>query len=178
MKIICEDGKVLIPIIIIEGQTLYDGSDISDMKFTIKDKFQYYEDKCLVGTKCGIFSLCPDQLKVTVFQKCCKDISLLRVLRGKGATAFEKAKFLHSNESQQFQNQVNFYTFYYNNLIIYAMSIYILSRLLYGKFNIKFLLQRYNKEFFINLGDSRFCGALKIFNDSDQLGTYNRFFKK
>lgn len=173
---ICEEGKILVPIIIIEGQTLFDGTDLSDMKFTIKDEFEYYEHKCIVGTKCGIFSICPDKLKETIFQKCCKDISLVNVLRGEGKTAFDKAKFLYYNDPQ-IQTQVDFYSFYYNNLILYAMSKYILSRLLYGKFNIKFLLQKYNEEFFINLGNSRFCGALSIFNDEKQLATYNRFFK-
>ena len=170
--------SVLVPSILIQGQTTFDGSDLADVKFTISDTRTYYDHKPLVNTECGIFMANPTDIQQTIFQKCCNEISLFPVLRGKGETAFEKAKFLFKKESCEFQETIGFYQFYYNNLILYAMSKYILSYILYGKFNIKFLLQRYNEKFFTDLGQSRFCGALRIFNDENQLGCYNKYFKE
>lgn len=170
--------SVLVPSILIQGQTIYDGSDLADFKFTISDTRTYYDHKPLTNTECGVYMATPDQIQLTIFQKCCPEISLFPVLKGKGNTAFEKAKYLFLQESQEFQDTVGFYQFYYNNLILYAMSKYILSYILYGKFSTKFLLQRYNEEFFNDLGQSRFCGAVRIFNDERQLGCYNKYFKK
>ena len=167
--------RILVPIILIEGQTLIDASDLSDMKFTIKDELCYYEEKPLCDTECGIFCTNPCKLKTTIFRKCCKDTSLCRVLRGEGRNAFEKAMNLYKNDPV-LRTTTTFPQFYYQSLILYAMSKYILSRILYGKFNIKSLLGKYNKQFFIDLGMSRFCGALRIYNDADNLASYDRFF--
>lgn len=170
--------SILVPSILIQGQTTFSGEDIADIKFTISDTRTYYDHKPLINTECGIYKATPDQIQLTIFQKCCPEISLFPVLRGKGDTAFDKAMFLFKQESQEFQDTVGFYQFYYKNLILYAMSKYILSYILYGKFSMKFLLQKYNEQFFIDLGMSRFCGAVKIFNDDQQLGCYNKYFKK
>lgn len=169
--------SILVPNILIQSQTTFDGADIADCKFTISDTQTYYNHQPLIDTVCGIYKANPDQIKETIFQKCCNEISLYPVLRGEGKTAFDKAMFLFKQESQEFQDSVGFYQFYYNNLILYAMSKYILSYILYGKFNIKYLLQKYNEQFFIDLGMSRFCGAIKIFNDDQNLGCYNKYFK-
>ena len=170
--------SVLVPSILIQGQTIFDGSDLADVKFTISDTRTYYDHKPLINTECGIFMASPDQIQQTIFQKCCPEISLFPVLRGKRETAFDKAMDLFLKESKEFQDTVGFYQFYYKNLILYAMSKYILSYILYGKFSTKFLLQRFNEQFFTDLGQSRFCGALRIFNDENQLGCYNKYFKK
>ena len=167
--------QILVPIILIEGQTLTDASDLSDMKFTIKDEFCYYDKEPLVDTKCGIFCTNPCKLQTTIFRKCCKDTSICTVLRGQGRNAFEKASYLYDNDAA-LRATTTFPQFYYKNLILYAMSKYILSRILYGKFNIKFLLGKFNKQFFIDLGKSRFCGALRIYTDADNLASYDRFF--
>lgn len=170
------NDKIRVPIILIEGQVFIDGSDLSDMKFTISDEYEYYE-KCDIFNnnkykKCGIYFTTPNELKQTTFRKCCKDISLFTVLRGKGNTALEKAEYLYL-KNECFQT-VDFYTFYYNNLILYSMMKYILSKIFYGKFDIKFLLGQYNDNFYKNLGNSRFCGALSIFNE---FALYNKLFK-
>ena len=170
--------SIPVPSISILGQTLFDGSDTADVKFTIMDTRTYYDHKPLTNTECGMYVATPDQIKDTIFQKCCPEISLFPVLRGKGETAIDKALDLFKQESQEFQDTVGFYNFYYNNLILYAMSKYILSYILYGKFSMKFLLQKYNDKFFEDLGMSRFCGAVRIFNDDKQLGCYNKYFKK
>ena len=62
-------------------------------------------------------------------------------------------------------------------LIFYAMSKYIFSRILYGKFNINYLLGKYNKRFLRDLGKSRFCGAMELYLDckSSSYG-YNKYF--
>jgi hypothetical protein len=99
--------SILVPDILIEAQTTFDGSDISDSKFTISDTRTYYDHKPLINTECGIYKTTPDQIQLTIFQKCCNEISLFPVLRGKGDTSFEKAMFLFKQESQEFQDTVN-----------------------------------------------------------------------
>lgn len=167
--------RIMVPILLISGQTLFDGTDLSDFKFTIQDEFTYYKEHPLCNSKCGIFCVKPCELKTTIFRKCCSDTSLCCVLKGEGRNAYEKALYLYNNDLS-LKATTTFNKFYYSNLILYAMSKYILSRILYGEFDIKFLLTKYNNAFFINLGQSRFCGALRIYNDPNDLASYDRFF--
>jgi hypothetical protein len=168
--------QVLVPGIVIEGQTTYDGSNLASMKFIITDEVTYYDHKPIVGTQCGIFFIDRIDVKETIFRKCCCNISLFPVLKGKGKSSYEKALYLWERDSD-LQSTTCFYKFYQTNLTLYAMSRYILSRILYGKFNIKFLLGKFAKSFFEDLGNSRFCGALCIYNGKDHLATYSKYFK-
>lgn len=66
--------------------------------------------------------------------------------------------------------------YYYNNFIEYGMAKYILCRLLYGYFNINFLYRKYNKQFFTDLKNSRFCVFVNYFKDP-KFVEYDTFFK-
>ena len=67
---------------------------------------------------------------------------------------------------------------FYGNIIFYGMTKYIFSRILYGKFDINFLLQKYNETFLKDLGSSRFCSFLEIFLDpASPIFGYNQYFK-
>lgn len=168
--------KVKLPQIIIKGQANIDGTNLGDMKFTILDKYQYYEQSSIIGTKCGNFYGYPKYLKETIFRKYGKKISLNGVLRGKGCNALEKAQHIYDRD-KKLQKKISFYDFYYDNLTLYAMSKYILSYLLYGKFDINFLLGKYNNEFYINLANSRFCHFIDSYTNDKKLKSYNKYFK-
>lgn len=167
-------GNVRVPIISIAGQTTIDGSDVGDVKFTICDEFTYYkEEKLCHDNVCAVIFIAPSQIKQTVFNQCCP--FMVSVLKGRGFTLREKAQSLFDAFSSKIG--VPFETFY-DNIILYGMSKYILSRLLYGHFNINFLLGKYNEKFLKNLGDSRFCSFLQVFVDCNlPLFGYNVYFK-
>ena len=166
-----EINNIRVPIIDIFGQTLIDGSDVGDMKFTIGDKFTYY-NKCSIN-KCSINYIDISQLKETQFQKCCP--KMVSVVKGKGETLREK--LLHIYTKKQDIIRLSFQQFY-ENVVLYGMLKYILSRILYGKFNINFLLGKFNKQFLKDLRLSRFCEFLEIFIDcKSPLFGYNQFFK-
>ena len=164
------------PIIQIQGQTNILGDDLEDMLFTIWDAFTYYNHKKLKLDSQYINKFIKSELKQTIFRKCWDDISLAPVLAGTGQTAIEKCKNLYLNDSV-IQSQVEFYEFFHDKLTLYAMAKYILFRLLTGKFNIKYLLRKYDEKFFKDLASSRFRRFKEVFFGPDQLNTYNRFFK-
>src|SRR5204862_5111438 len=59
-----------IPIINISGNSMRNGSDVSDMTFTIWDEFTYNEKKCIVDkhqNKCQLLRLECSKLKETTF---------------------------------------------------------------------------------------------------------------
>lgn len=154
---------VRIPAICIAGQTLLDGSDVSDMTFTIFDKCQYYEEKCIVDNsqnKCQLLRIKCSDLKETKFIKCCP--WMVSVTRGKGETLREKLEYLISKNLQP--EGMGIEEFLYN-IVFYGMTRYILSRILYGKFDINYLLEKYYKRFIKDLGRSRFCIFVEFFED-------------
>lgn len=161
---------VLIPYIDILGQTLVDFTDIGNLTFTIGDQFKYYKDIPLLDNQCIIpMEINVDDLKLTVFNKCCP--SMVSVLKGKGLTLLEKASDIYPGIPLDFG-------FYYKNIILYGMAKYIISRILYGKFNINYLLNKYNNKFLKDLGSSRFCSFLELFLDPiSKIFGYNKYFK-
>ena len=172
--IICNNVKV--PSINILGQTLIDGSDVGDMIFTIGDEFSYCKPRkschnISCHNKCEIIYIKSDQLKTTTFMKCCP--KMVSVVKGKDCTLYEKAIFIFSKAKLE-----STFFIFYDNLILYGMLKFILSRLLYGIFNINFLLRKFNEKFLEDLGNSRFCGFLVIFLDCNSpVFGFNKFFK-
>ncbi len=145
------------------------------MKFTICDKYTYYEERLLPSSKCSVNFIEYDQLKETIFRKC--GIQLELVIKGRGNTLYEKALYLYNNCFQKINLGPSFINFYYN-LILYGMLKYILARILYGKFNLKYLLSNFNDKFLKNLGHGRFCGFLEAFESCESpIYGFNVFFK-
>jgi hypothetical protein len=162
-------NEVEIPYINISGQTLIDFSDVGNMIFTIGDKFSYYKEQPLHNTKCITpYPIDVDKLKTTIFNKSCP--LMVSVLRGEGLTLLEKANSIYPDKAT--------FPIFYTNLILYGMLKYILSRILYGKFDINFLLRKYNDKFLEDLGSSRFCSFLGLFIDpTSQIFGYNQYFR-
>lgn len=165
--------NIEVPIVTIEGQSLIDGSDIGNMIFTVKDEIDYYHQKVPANLNhCQTYFIDQNNIKTTIFEQCCPKI--VSVVKGKGATLYDKLWdiFDHENVGIFFEN-------FYPNIIFYAMLKYILSRLLYGDFNINYLLGKYNDKFLADLAKSRFCGALPLFTecvDNICIYNYNQYF--
>jgi len=152
-----------IPIINILGQSMLNGSDVSDMTFTIFDEFTYEEKKCIVDNnknKCQLLRLECSKLKETTFIKCCP--WMVSVTKGEGSTLREKLQYLISKNLQPNNIGINEFL---HNMIKYGMPRYILSRILYGNFNIDYLLEKYYKKFIKDLGRSRFCRFIEFFEN-------------
>jgi hypothetical protein len=163
-----------VPIINIQGQTTYNGDYLSDMTFTIKDKYQYYgyHLDTIKMSKCKDIFIKFKKLKTTTFLEF--HIPLQNVVKGKGCTLREK--LLHYYNHHQHLIGPSFNDFYIQ-IILYGMSKYILSKLLYGDFNINYLCQNRNKQFFKDLKHSRFCGFINFFKDpSNNIVGDDQFF--
>lgn len=167
--------KVNIPIVNILGQVTVDYSDIGDVIFTICDKYQYYDCERIVcnENKCSLSDyIKPKDLKQTKFRECCP--FMVSVLKGEGETLKEKSDYLWELNKEELGISPNDF---YMNIIFYGMTKYILSRILYGKFNINYLLGKYNKRFLKDLGRSRFCGAVELYlNCENPSYGYNKYF--
>ena len=163
-----------IPILDIVGQTLIDGSDIGQMIFTIKDQFQYYNEIPAKFNKCGTYNIDLSQLKITIFEKSCPKI--VSVVIGDEKTWYNKTEaiFLRLGSEKIGANFGDFRS----RMLFYAMLKYILSRILYGKFNVNYLLRKYDEKFLKDLKNSRFCEASSLFTDPNSIiFGYNKYFK-
>jgi hypothetical protein len=67
------------------------------------------------------------------------------------------------------------YLAFFQNLSFYAVARYIISGFLYHKFSVKFLLEKYYKQFLIDLGFSHFQRFLEFFN-TEPYSTYYKYF--
>lgn len=172
------NDKVLVPILNISGQTLLFGIDIGNVIFTIKDQFSYYcndVDISKQNNTCEYF-VDPEDVKITIFNKCCPRIA--DVVIGEGTNLYDKLDLLYQQYGEE---EIGVpLTVFYPNLFFYAMLKYILARLLYGEFDTKYLLQKYNKRFLKDLRNSRFCGALVFFTECVEgvcVQNYYRYFR-
>jgi len=166
------NSEIQIPSILIQSQTLIDAADIGDTTFKIIDNIEYYNKKAIIIPKhvCVIEKIDAIDAKITNFEKYCpKGVD---VLRGKGYTAYEKVVYLFNT------NNLNIYLKdFASNLLEYAMLKYLLGRILYGKFNMKYILQKYNDKLLKDLSNSRFCHFVEFFtNPTSKVYGYNQYF--
>lgn len=163
-----------IPIINIVGQTTFDCQWLSDVTFTILDKYKYYKEEPLELTckKCKPIYAKRSQLKETRFLQ--YGPCVYNVLKGCGDTLFKKIQSVWTKHQP-----TDDFNVFYERIFLYSMSKYILCRILYGQFDIHYLLQKYNKQFLKDLKHSRFCGGLKLFLDPRSVVYgYNKYFLK
>jgi hypothetical protein len=166
--------EIAVPILEISSQTLIDGSDVGNTIFTIQDKFQYYNEIPSEFNKCGKCNIDTSQLKITRFEKSCPKIA--SVVIGNEKTWYDKTEAIFLRLGKE-KIGANFEDFR-KRMLFYAMLRYILSRILYGKFNINFLLRKYDKRFITDLKNSRFCEAVNLFTDpTSKFFGYNDYFK-
>jgi hypothetical protein len=166
-------SNVRVPVIIISGQITIDGSDMADILVTVYDKYSYQEEQPLSKNRiCSVNYVDKIDLVKTVLRQC--SAKMISVVRGKGETLYCKADYIWMN-----LKPTEYLLSFYDLLIKYGMLKYVLSRLLYGDFNINYLLANYNEKFLCDLGHSRFCQYVTDFEDcSSDIYGYNKFFKK
>jgi len=156
-----------VPLINISGQTLVDGSDVGQIVFNILDKYYYYNVKTPLTNKiCHLDCIPEGDLKDTIFNKSCPKMA--SVFIGEGSTLYIKVDDVWNNSDLN----INLQTFY-ENVIRYGMLRYILSKLLYGNFNINYLLRKYYNTFLKDLRKSRFCNFVEFFTNP----TYSDYYK-
>jgi hypothetical protein len=158
-------NEVRVPIINIVGQTTYNQDYLSDMTFYIQDKYKYYDyDPCIIKTKgcCEPIYMKECKLKKTTFLEYA--IPLQDVVKGKGCTLREKLLSYYNKHSYEFGP--SFDNNFYVPMIEYSMLKYILAKLIYGNFDIKYLCRDFNKQFFKDLKHTRFCGFIQFFKDN------------
>jgi hypothetical protein len=167
-------NSVNVPIINLIALLSIGGADIAQAQFIICDEFTYYKEEPLPhDDRCVIAYIKPCQLKETKFLRCCP--FMVSVVKGKGATLYDKLLSIYMKAASSIGT--DFFTFYYR-VVLYGMSKYILSRILYGKFDIDFLLNKYNKKFLEDLGHSRFCSFIAVFEDcTSVVFGYQKYFR-
>jgi len=172
LSLLNNKNNFIVPSIDIDFQSLIDGSDIGNTIFKIIDDFQYYKHKTtpIVPNRiCKIMS--SNNPKITIFEKSCPLI--VSVLKGIGNTAWEKTNYLFENVVTNINDIYNFFI----NLVKYSMTKYLLSRLMYGTFNIKYVLNEYNKTFLKDLSNTRFCYFVYLFTDpNSNIFGYEQYF--
>jgi len=163
--------STIIPLVEIDYQSLIDGSDIGNTIFTITDDVKYYRNKTTPIIPNHICeTLTTNNPKTTIFSKSCPLI--VNVLKGIGKTAEEKMLYLYNN----IDVNNDFYNFY-NLLVKYSMLRYILSRIMYGDFNINYVLNNYNKKFLKDLRNTKFCHFVIEFTDPNRdIFGYEQYF--
>ncbi len=154
-----------VPRITINTQTTIDGSDIGDTVFTIYDEFTYYNINKIPDNTCKDRQT--DNVKTTIFRECCP--YMVSVIKGEGKTLWDKLQYLFNTE---ITGLPNVYVFY-RNIALYGMAKYILSRLLFGDFNINYLLGKYYDKFIAKLSKSRFCKFITYFQENI---SYEQYF--
>lgn len=169
-----EQSSVNVPRIRITGQTNVDGTDLGDAIFEIYDEYEYYNTCKIPDNHCIIDrTISPDRLKTTKLRQCC--LYMISVLRGEGKTAYEKVWNLYT--IYHWDIGLTFLDFA-ENLIVYALAKYVLSYILYGNFNVNYLLRRYDEKFLHDLGKSRFCSFIEYFESPTSPGYgYAKYFK-
>jgi hypothetical protein len=172
LKLIPLQNNVEVPEIFINAQTLVDASDMGESIFKIYDKYSYYKNIANDNNGiCKIKTIDDKDLIETNFVMPCIKISNTIIGHEKGLR--EKIVFIWNNVFDKKEDK-GFYEFF-DDFIKYTMVRYLLSKILYGKFNSKYLLKKYYNKFITDLGKSRFCNFLTFFNDPDFSEMYKYF---
>lgn len=131
---------------------------------TIRDKRGYS------GTFDGKPLVLPDG---RIQSRFCEFPQFNSVLKGTGVDLNTKFKSLISH----YNLDLDIATFR-DRIALYSYSKFVLSRFLYGDFNLDYMLRLKNKRFLKDLADSRFSKFLVIFVDSQyKVADYFRFFR-
>lgn len=157
------DDIMIVPRINIWGQTSVDRNDIGDVKFFIFDDRKYSDPNIYnINNKCGKYSLRKSDIKKTELGKCCN--KLCSVVKGDDKNLYKKLEYLH--EKYYGDNIVpKRLKLFYKRIWLYAMIKYILSKILYGEFDMKYVTQKYHESFLKDLSSTRFCKNKMLFTN-------------
>jgi len=113
-----------------------------------------------------IFELIENNIK-TVYEKSCPKI--VTVLEGEGLTAWDKLNDIYV------RYDINVGSLFVENMMEYSMARFFFTKLLYGKFIMKFLLQKYYKKFLLDLKNSKYNSFYPYFTEG-KFKDYYKFF--
>ena len=147
------------PRITINAISTIDQQNFGEALYTVLDSEEYSDTVTCQSTLIGdswqsVFSTFPE-------------INL--VVRGKGCSLQQKFRSLmeHYNLSLPMEE-------FTKNMATWALLKYILGRLLYGDFDLKYLSACFHQRFLRDLRQSRFSAFSRVF---ERLAKYNRYFK-
>jgi len=103
------------------------------------------------------------------FERDC--VIIVSVLKGIGSTTHDKINYLYENEVISVPGPK-----FINNLIKYALVKYFLAKLLYGKWNVKYLLNKYHNKFINDLRNSKLQQYVEFITTPKNGIYYNKFF--
>lgn len=106
--------------------------------------------------------------KEEIYEKSCPKI--VNVLQGEGLTAWTKLNFIYDN----FEIKI-IGTEFLENIIEYSMVRYFLTKLLYDKFMMKYLLQKNYKKFLNDLQESQYDNFYSYFTKGKFQDYYTYF---
>jgi hypothetical protein len=133
-----------------------DGLDIEMVTFIVNDTIDYSECGKICSKK-SVVKVPKNKVITTTFVLFQPECNFNSVLATDGDTLLEKCRNLNSIAPY---------------IIQYTYTKWILSRLLYGKFKLKYLTRSYNAKFFYDLRRSRFYRFIEYF-ESPSLVDYN-----
>jgi hypothetical protein len=166
-----QHGEVEIPVIYIAGDFQPSTTKPTTVKYTIEDDVSH---KCPQPPGCCSKTperIPEDKVITTRFNK---EVDLLSVIRGLGRTYQEKI-------SINLYNTLNVDPFITRiqlaQLVVsYGLVRLILSYLLYGTFDVKYLTGKYTCQFFRDLKASKYCRFLQAFNTVFE--GYDKYYKE
>ena len=172
-------GRSSVPQIDIIAYSSLNTENLGEVQFTVRDIISYKcvylppgdDKKCARQKNSG----CEDQivsdleLITTIFVE---SPNLNKVVKGKGCTLQQKTNYLRVKYHIDLDENT-----FLGNVIAFGLLKYILARLMFGDFNLKYLLKSYNSKFFRALEKSRFCIFVKAFLELGLQG-YSRFYRK
>ena len=128
---------------------------------------QYLIDLSDIGQ--SVFEVTSNDSKI--YEKAC--VKIVSVLKGTGSTALDKVSYLYNKNNITLPG-INFY----DNIVNYSLVRYFLSKLLYGNFDIKYLLNKYYPKFIRDLTNSKYNNFVNFFTDpQSDVYNYNKYFK-
>lgn len=95
-----------------------------------------------------------------------------RAIKGDGETMFDRLNWLLDEYELNLHIEV-----FAERMAEYALSKYILSMLIHGEFNLKYLTRAYHNDFLKDLTESRFSAFIEIYRQPELLN-YEIFFRK
>jgi hypothetical protein len=168
--VVLSSGKVEVPTVLITGDFFPGTIQPATASFIISDSISH---RCPQPSGCcseRVEKIPSTQVISTVFTK---QVDLIPVLRGKGVTYQEKVGVnLYNTENVDSSlTRIRFM----QRVVSYGLVRYVLSYLLYGIFDTKYLLQSYYCQFLQDLKVSRYCRFKHIFRGSIFRG-YEKYY--
>ena len=176
-----QNNLVEIPAITMRLQTDLRGNNLDEAAFNVFDRISYcsnYPATCPTSGRCintvadkrtqtcPIIKVRKEDVKKTEYSR--NPIGFNKVVRGRGCTLKEKATNINDTTltTKQFMLRIS----------VFGMLKYILGKMMFGRFDLKWLLRENERELFDKLKENRLCRFIEAFNDPTIKG-YGKYFR-